>query len=150
MYELFKDSPILDIVIRSARGCGVTVIPDEAMGPSDRCYASIEVKGFAAAWDALHKFDPKNPPILHGLPLVIKLCAADMPEVPEMLERTMGSQQGTKSKYVVVICLFVRLFADGGFRRTKRRTLKRIAVEKTELVIEDQPRPLAGPSKRKA
>ena len=84
----------------------MTVIPDEAMTKSDRCYASIEVKGFGATWRALNKYDPENPPKLHGLSLVVKLSAADMPEVSEILARTMASSLKTKPKYVVVVRLF--------------------------------------------
>jgi hypothetical protein len=120
------------------------------MLPNDRCYASVEFKGFNAAWQALYKYDPKDAPTLHGLPVIIKLSAADMPEVTEILERTVGILPGTRSKYVDVTCLFARLSADDRFRRTKRQTRKRIAIQKTELVIEDQQKPLAGPSKRSA
>jgi len=84
----------------------VTVIPDEAMTSSDRCYASVEVKGFGATWRALNKYDSEDPPMLHGFPLVVKLSVADMPEVSEIMGRTMKSLLGTKSKYVVVVRLF--------------------------------------------
>lgn len=109
LYHLFKSEggdTIQNIVIRSTRGCGVTVIPDEAMTPSDRCYASVRVKGFGATWEALNKYDPENPPMLHGLPILVKHCAADMPEVSEILERTMASLLKAKPKYVVVVRLF--------------------------------------------
>jgi len=132
LYELLDGrESVRNIVIRSTRGCGV-VIPDEAMTTSDRCYASVEFNGFGATWEALNKHDPKNPLILHGLPIIIKLSPADMPEVSEILERTMGYLLENKSKS----------------KRTKRRvTRRRLAIQKTE-VSEDQQRPLAGPSRR--
>lgn len=85
----------------------MTVIPDKAMTLSDRCYASVEVKGFGAIWRALKKYDSEDhPPTLHGLRLVVKLSVADMPEVQEILGRTMPSLLGTKPRYVVVVHLF--------------------------------------------
>lgn len=150
MYELFNGrDTIRNIVVRSARGCGVTVIPDEDMTPNDRCYASVQFNDFGPAWEALRMHDPKDPPILHGLPIIIKLSAADMPEVSEILGKTMGFLLGTKHKCVNAIRSLARLFADGGFRRTKKRTRRRIVAQKTELVIDDQPRALAGPSRRR-
>lgn len=149
LYDLFKSEggdSIRNIIIRSARGCSVTVIPDKAMTPSDRCYASVEVKGFGATWTALKKYS-EDPPILHGFPLVVKLSVADMPEVSEILGRTMASLVGTKRKYVVVVRLFGLLFADNRFRRTKRRAPKRLAMQKTESVIGGQQKSLVGPSR---
>jgi len=109
LYNLFKAEgcdTIRNIVIRSARGCGVTVIPDSAMTSRDRCYASVKVKGFGTIWRALRNYNPKNPPVLHGLPLKIALSAADMPEVSEIMERTMKYLLETKPKYAVTVRLF--------------------------------------------
>ena len=154
LHNLFNGGDtIVNIAIRTTRGCGVIPIPEEAMVPSDRCYASVAFNDYDAYCRALEMDDPQNPPILRGLPVLIKLSAADMPEVPEILKRTIGllPRPGTKTKYVKVIRLFVRVFADDRFRRTKKQTgkSKRIAVQKTEI-IEDQPSPPAGPSKKRA
>jgi len=142
LYELFKgsddeDMKVRNITIRNSRGCGAVVIPDEAMVPSDRCYASIEFIGWKTTEKVLQKYveldkkgkNIKAPPILHGFPLVVGVSPADMPDVPELLGRTnKGPFPGTKTK--------------GAGRK--------IAAQKTELVVEDQPRPLAGPSRRSA
>lgn len=112
------------------------------MTENDRCYASVELKGFEAAQRVWSGYDPKKPPILHGLPLVIGLSVADMPEVPDFLKQMLEELE-----YVDVVRLFGRLFADGRLRSTEKpSTRKRITAQKTE-VFEDQRRSLAGPSR---
>jgi len=120
------------------------------MVSSDRCYASVVFNNYKAYCRALRMDNPRNPPILHGLPILIKLSPADMPEVKEILKRTVGLFPVNGTKYVKVIRLFVRVFADDGSRRTKRkpRKSKRITIQKTEIV--EDPSPLAGPSNKGA
>ena len=84
----------------------MTTIPDESMGPDDRCYASIEFKEFEAAWRVLQEGKKEPPPEVHGLPVLIKISAADMPEAEIIMERIA-------SVYVEFLCFFARLFADG-------------------------------------
>lgn len=151
LYHLFDGGDHLrNIIIRTTRGC-VIPTPGEAIGPSDRCYASVEIIGWKRTEEVMKNYDPKNPPVILGLPVTLALSVADMPEVAEILERTIGFVPGKKTKYVNVIRLLARLFADDRSRRTKRLTSRRrIAVQKTEIDIKDQPGPLAGPSRSSA
>lgn len=152
MYELFNGcrDTIEHLALRNTRGCGVAPISGGAITPSDRCYASVVFNDFKASNDALKSYDPNDPPIIRGLPAVIGLSPADMPDFEEILERTLGLLPGSKIKYVDIVRLFAQMFADDRLRCTKKQIPRRIATQKTELVIEDQPRPLAGPSRRSA
>jgi len=157
LYNLFRDPAnpnedlkIRSIIIRNTRGCGTVVIPDEDMVPSDRCYASIEFIGHKEASIAWHRYPKDSPPILHGFTVRIGLSPLDMPDGPELVKRFIGFFPGDKAKYVNAVCLFARLFADDSFRSAGQAPPKRITVQKTEVIIEDEPKPLAGPSKRSA
>jgi len=88
-------------IIRTTRGCGVTAIPGEEVGPNDRCYASIEVMGLNRTKEIMSKYR-KNPPKLYGLPLTIGHSPADMPDFFETMERAMEYVSG-KAEYVDVI-----------------------------------------------
>lgn len=101
----------------------------------------------------MNNYNPKNPPTLHGLPVTIALSVADMPDVAEIMERTIGyvPGPGMKTKYVNVIRLLARLFADDRSRPTgKPPPRKLITVQKTEIIAEDEPEPLVGPSRSSA
>ena len=110
LYDLFKNESgdnIQGIVIRSSRGAGLTVIPDEVMTSNDRCYASIRVNSFVGLWVALSKYDSVDSPLLHGLPIHVGKCPADMPDVPAMLAMVMAEMTNRKEpRYVVVVRLF--------------------------------------------
>ena len=137
-----------NITISTTRGCAVVPIPREEIGPSDRCYARVEVIGWKRTEEIVKSFDPKNPPVVHGLPITLSLSAADLPDLTEILERTIGYVPGEKTKYVNVIRLLARLFADDRARRIKDTVpKKRITVQKTEIDIQNQPGSLAGPSR---
>ncbi|KAF9652154.1 hypothetical protein BDM02DRAFT_3109567 [Thelephora ganbajun] len=169
VYGLFDGrDKITNIIVRTTRGCGVTTIPDEAITPSDRCYASVEFTEHAPAQRALDRYNPKNPPIVRGLPIIIAASAADMPEVGEILKRTARPPPETKTKTDTKERVTKERVTKGRVTKgrvtkgkvtrggvTKRGAIKRgisrrVAVQETELVIEDRPRTLAGPSKRSA
>lgn len=102
LYDLFggRDRS-RNVIIRTTRGCGVIPIPEEDVGPRDRCYASIEVKGLNRTKEIMDKYR-KNPPKLYGLPLTLGHSPADMPEFLEILERAKGSVP-EETEYVNVI-----------------------------------------------
>lgn len=142
MYELFdgRDNS-KNAIIRTSRGCGVTPIPEKDVGPRDRCYASIEVRGF----NRIKKFmdeHRKNPLVLYGLPLALGHSAADMPEFSEILQRARGSVPG-ETEYVNVIRSPARLFADDRPRCTGGSIpRRRLAIQKTlgDIEAEEEPR----------
>jgi len=123
------DEVIRSIIIRNTRGCGVTVIPDEAMVPSDRCYATVEFKAVGPAWELVQKYKKEPAPILHGLPITFELSPADMPDVHEILTRTGLLPPDPKPRFA------------------NRQPRKRITKKGPVLAIEDAPKPLAGPSR---
>jgi len=130
LYHLLNGGDhIRNIVIRTSRGCCASSIPEESIGPNDRNYATVLVIGWNRVAEIMGNCDPKNPPMLRGLPIEFKLSAMDMPEVTEILES-------------------VGLVPKNETKRTKKRIPnKRIVRQETEKDIEDQPRPLAGPSR---
>ena len=145
LYDLFKCCDnIVNIIIRTSRG-----------GPHDRCYASVEVRGTGQVKEVLSKYS-KKPPMILGLPVILSLGAVDMPDLDDILESTLGYAQektrkpsGKATRYINIIRLFARLFADDRYRCTGKPTpSKRIIRQETELDIEDQARPLVGSSRR--
>jgi hypothetical protein len=150
------DHAIQRVVIGSTRGCAVIPIPDEAMSSSDRCYGTVEFAQSRVALKVWKKCTNARP-ILHGLSILVGVSPADLPDVVEILVRTKILSPDTLPEYVGSIRLFAQLFADDGFRLTRRPTSKRIAKQDTECVIEgepkgtrppSEPRPLAGPSRQ--
>jgi hypothetical protein len=149
LYDVFGRDHIHNIIIRSTRGCGV-VVAGEEIGPDDRCYASVEVKGFKRTEEIMTSYDPKNRPVVHGLPITISLSAVDMPDAVELILRGIGYVPGEKSKYVnsfFACSLDCSLTISRTRRRRKPMPTKRITVQKTEIDIGHQQKPLAGPSR---
>lgn len=152
LYDLFggRDRS-RNVIIRTTRGCGVIPIPEEDVGPRDRCYASIEVKGLNRTKEIMDKYR-KNPPKLYGLPLTLGHSPADMPEFLEILERAKGSVP-EETEYVNVIRSLARLFAEDRPRCTEKSIpRRRLTIQKTleDIEAEEQPRSLAGPSRSSA
>jgi len=131
---------IRDIVIRTSRGCATSFIPEESIGPNDRSYASVLVIGWDRTAEIMGNYDPKKPPMLRGLPISLSLTPVDLPEVTEIVESALGLVPVNKTKYVNITACSL----DSSLTMDPRR----IARQETEKVIEDQARPLAGPSRR--
>lgn len=118
LYEVFKTRgchKIRNIILRCASGAGVTVIPEKDMTDQDRCYASVEIKGFEGAWAALKGWwKSTNPPELHGLPVYIGLTASEMPEAAAILKNITRSllRNVHQAEYVVGNRLFAPPFTD--------------------------------------
>lgn len=144
LYELFNGRDnIRNITLRISRGCCAASMTEEEISPSDRCYASVEVIGWEKTEQIFANYDPKNRPIVRGLPVVIALSPADMPEVEEILKWAKGNKTG----YFNVIRLFAPLFADHGSRSTEKQAeSKRLTAQKTEIFIEDNSSSQVGPS----
>lgn len=144
LYHLFNGSNnIRNITIRVSRGCCTAYITEEEISPSDRCYASVEVIGWEKTEQIFANYDPKNRPMIHGLPVVIALSPADMPELGEILKWAKENKTG----YFNVVRLFAPLFADHGSRSTEEQPKsKRITAQKTEIIGEDNTSSLVGPS----
>lgn len=98
---------IRNIVIRTSRGCGAPSIPEESIEPNDRNYATVLVIGWDRMAEIMGNYDPKNPLILRGLPIELKLSALDMPEATEILE-SVGLVPKNKTKYVNLVRLTPR------------------------------------------
>ena len=166
MHNLFGGRHNLgNITIRTTRGCGMTSIPEEDIGLSDRCYASVGIIGRRRALKILGDYSSRHPPLIRGLPVVLGLSPGHLPDLREIMMRTLGYVPGEKkskkpkksgkskkfiksqkSKYVNVIRLFAGLFADERLRCTEKPIRRQIAVQRTEK-FEDQTMPLAGPSR---
>ena len=139
-YLLDGGDDIRDITICTSRGWATPFIPEEWIGPNDRNYASILVIGWDRTAEIMGNYDPKNPPMLHGLPISLSLAPADLPEVTEILESAAGLVRENKTRYVNIVACSL----DSSLTVDPRRIVK----QKTEIVVEDQARPLAGPSRR--
>lgn len=138
LYRLFEPfGGLHDVVIRTTRGCGITPIPKKLMVSNDRCYATVYFLDFKCFSGALKAYEKKGP-VLHGLTITVGKCPIDLPDVGEILQRTLGSPRSKKSG---------RKRRLKGIKKSKRR---QITVERTELVIENKPKPQVGPSRRSA
>jgi hypothetical protein len=128
--DLFKPFGGKNIVIRTSRGCGVLPISDEEMGPDDRCYATVNIAGIEETQQAIREYHGSKAPIVEGIPIIVTPNPVDLPEVAATVKRYFGPPSGAEEK------------------RTGGRT-KRLAVQKTELVIEgsSESGSLAGPSR---
>lgn len=129
LFELFEcfldgdDEGIESITIRTTRGCGLAprVAPTPLMD-SDRCYATIHFTKFAPTITALEYYR-KKPPNLYGLEVTVASNPADLPDRKAIMKSAPKP--------------------DEGYRPVTRD----LAIQKTELVIEDQQKPQAGPSR---
>jgi len=119
---------IRKITIRTTRGCAVVPIPGEYIEPSYRCYASVEIIGLKRTEEVMKNYDPTNPPILLGLPVIITLHAMDLPEFVEILERSIEDMPEKTKR-------------PNKLTQGKRRIAKQQP---------GQPGPLAGPSRSSA
>ncbi|KAF9780101.1 hypothetical protein BJ322DRAFT_310451 [Thelephora terrestris] len=133
LFKLFKpflkneDEGIRDIILRTSRGCGVTPIRNATR--SDRCYATVQFAEYEAANEALAFYQERRPS-LRGLKVVVASNPSDLPEKRAIAERTFGPRRKTRIG----------------------RAIRRLAVQKTELPVEDEDEPslLAGPSRKSA
>lgn len=128
--------------MRTTRGVGVNDIPLAEVTPLDRSYATVRFAKFEAFKHALESYR-KNPPTLHGLTVTVALGPADLPDCKEIVRSVLGSKVDVEPMYVHVIYLFVQLFSDYRHRTPRRRGI----VRQKTLVVEDQQRPVAGPSR---
>jgi len=124
LFEPFlgKDvNAIGDIVIRSTRGCGVHPTSWAETTESDRCYATVDFAKFAHAKQVLES-SRKTGLTLYGAHVVVANNPADMPDLKVLIDGVFGP-------------------------KTETKPIRRLAEQKTVLVIEDRQRPLVGPSR---